>query len=877
MKRHFITALSLAAALSCAKEIPAAEENVQTPVQNTVENALIPGSAIVEFTEEFTAAIEKDFAEGNFLSTKAGAAAEVFSAMGVTSVRRLFEDGGKWEARQRSAGLHRWYHVTYDETVSSTKAGEALSAIPGVVYVEPERKIKSTAVFDDPMFGSQWHYYNDGSRSGMQAGCDINVVPVWEYFTAGSPDVIVGIIDGGVQMDHPDLEAVMIPAGPDGSRSFVYGYSGETIYPHDHGTHVAGTVGAINNNGAGVCGVAGGSDGNGGVKMLSCAIFKKNPSDPKHDIGGNSYNAMVYAANHGAVIAQNSWGYVYETAEDAKRGGVGAMKAAIDYFIERAGCDEKGNQLPDSPMKGGVVIFAAGNDAWPDGWPAEYEPVIAVGSFGADYTRASYSNYGPWVDICAPGGDGYIGVLSTVNDSGYGYMQGTSMACPHVSGVAALLVSHFGGPGFTNEMLIDKLIGGADSGTRLASANIGPKLDAFGSFNHGNSVAPEPVGTYTAEASSNSIVFKWKLTSDEDSPDGKCFSYLLLASENRSDFDDFKVESAPRTMLKKRIFVESAAKIGDELTAVLDGLEFSTNYYVGILSCDYNMNQSAMSGIRQVTTEANRAPVIETAYKGGYRVHSHETLALDYDIYDPDGHEITVSYREGSAADSFVQKDGKNTLTIAGNAVSPGKYTAIIAAKDNTGFDKYDQTTVRMISYEIVGNHAPEVIKPLDGILMTHTGETLKVDLTKYILDVDGEVLSYDIERKNPRIANIRTSDNTLIVTSLYYGTDDVSLTAKDSGGKSVTLDFKLAVRAESAGADISPSVVKDYLTITTGELASTRIRIFSASGALVYDNTRETGAFAPAVIDMRGFAPGTYKVVVESAGTRTEKTIVRV
>lgn len=878
MKRHLITALLLAAVLSCVKEAPAVRDDVQpTPGQEAAESSLISGEAIVEFTEEFTALVEKDFAEDNFLSTKAGGAADVFSAMGVTSVRRLYDDGGKWEARQRRAGLHRWYRINYDESLSATKAEADLSTIPGVVYVEPARRIKSTAVFNDPMLSSQWHYYNAGSGRNMETGCDINVEPVWEYFTAGSPNVIVGIIDGGVQMDHPDLAASMIPSGEDGSWSFVHGYQGYTIYPHDHGTHVAGTVGAINNNGTGVCGVAGGSDGDGGVKMLSCAIFKKNPSDPKHDIGGDTYNAMVYAANHGAVIAQNSWGYVYDTAADAKRGGVGAMKAAIDYFIDYAGCDEKGNQLPDSPMKGGVVIFAAGNENWTDGWPAEYEPVIAVGSFGADYTRASYSNYGPWVDICAPGGDGYYGVLSTINNGGYGYMQGTSMACPHVSGVAALIVSRFGGRGFTNEMLKERLLGGADNGTKLSSENIGPKLDAFGSFNYGDSVPPQSVESYSAVVQSNSIGFKWKVTSDKDSPDGKCYSYLILASENKSDFDGFKVSSVPQSMFRERVVVGNSAKVGDELGASLSRLKFGTEYYVGIVACDYNMNPSAMSELKRLKTDENQAPVIESSYSGNYKVHSHETLVLDYNIYDPDGHEITVNYRKGSEAEKFVSKDGKNTLTIIGNGAAAGKYTAMIAAKDDTGFETADRTTIRMVTYEIVDNHAPKLIKSGDGILMTHTGETLEIDLTKYVLDEDGETLKYEIARTNPRIANIRTSGNSLIITSLYYGKDEISLTARDFRNESSIVKFKLVVRAESSGADVYPTTVKDYLTVATGELGPATIRIWSASGTVIYEKCMEVGVFAPAVIDMRSFAPGIYRVIVESSGIKTEKTIVRV
>lgn len=879
MKRYLIILLSVAAVISsCVKEVAAVADKPQEDKALTADPCIIPGEIIVEFTEEFTLQVEKEFAEGKFLHTRAGGAGEVFASLGVTSVKRLYDDGGEWEERHRAAGLHRWYRIRYDESLPATRAGSDLSSISGVVYVEPVRKIKSTAIFNDPQLSSQWHYYNDGSKNGMQAGSDINVVPVWEKYTSGSPNVIVSIVDGGIQLDHPDLVASAIPAGPSGSKSFVQGFTGYTIYPHDHGTHVAGTIGATNNNGIGVCGVAGGSEGRGGVKLMSCAIFKDNPNDPSRDLGGDSWNAMVWGADHGAVISQNSWGYDYETAEDAKNGSVGSIKSAIDYFIKYAGCDKNGNQLPDSPMKGGVVIFAAGNDAWPDGWPAKYEPCVAVGSFGADYARAYYSNYGDWVDICAPGGDAYKGyeVLSTVTGSKYGKMQGTSMACPHVSGVAALIVSYFGGQGFTNDMLLERLLGGADNTTKLASAKIGPKLDAFGSFNYGGKVAPDPVTEFSVRGQANTLVFDWCLTGDEDAPDGRCYSYFLLASKNRSDFDAFKPSAVPAGMSVRRHIVANDLAIGDDISAVLPDLDFESGYYAAIVGCDYSMNVSAMSDVKSVSTTFNNAPVIETDYTGDFKVHSHETLTVLYDIYDPDGHGINVSYRSGSNADKFVETAaGKYRLDIFGNAAEPGKYSAIISVSDNVG-GSYGQTAFSTVAYEILPNHAPEIIKPLPGILMTRKGETVELDMSEYILDEDGEVLEYTVTHTNSKIGNVNPSGNILTLTSLNFGIDEVSIVATDCRGEQCQLDFRLVVRDPSADADIYPTMVKDFLTISAGEDTGTLIRIYSASGQLVYDETCTAGAFNPAKIDMSDFAPGTYRVVVTIKGKTTERTIVK-
>ena len=107
-------------------------------------------------------------------------------------------------------------------------------------------------------------------------------------------------------------------------------------------------------------------------------------------------------------------------------------RKAIDYFIDSAGCDEDGNQLPDSPMKGGLVVFSAGNDNLANGAPANYERVIAVAALNSNGSKANYSNYGDFVDLAAPG----TGIYSTLPGGTYGNMSGTSMSCPYEIGRA---------------------------------------------------------------------------------------------------------------------------------------------------------------------------------------------------------------------------------------------------------------------------------------------------------------------------------------------------------------------------------------------------------------------------------------------------------
>lgn len=875
--------LSLALA-SCSKEQAGEKDFYSSDVPQEAQEldpCIVPGELIVEFTEEFTAALEKDAAAGvTLVSTKAGGAADAFAAIGATSVRRLYDDGGEFEPLHRKAGLHRWYRISYDPSIMPTKAGDVLSMIPGAVYVEPERKIKCTATFNDPYFSRQWHYYNDGSKSGMSAGSDVNCVPVWENYTAGSPNVIVSVVDGGIQLDHPDLVASTIPAGSNGSKNFCSGYVGYTIYPYDHGTHVAGTIGATNNNGKGVCGIAGGKDGNGGVKLLSCQVFMTNPRGGD-DLGGDTYNAMVWGADHGAVISQNSWGYVYKTKEQAAAGGVGSMKGAIDYFNKYAGCDKNGNQRADSPMKGGLVIFAAGNDNWPDGWPAEYDGCVAVGSFGANYNRAYYSNYGSWVDICAPGGDYYTGyqVYSTTINSSYQYMQGTSMACPHVSGVAALIVSYFGGPGFTSAMLKERLIEGANKNTRLNTQNIGPKVDALGSFTYGASNPPAPVTDLAAEPFANNLELTWSVTADKEAADGKCYSYMALCSEKQSDFNNLDTRALPSTMMSKTVVVPSDKTVGSKISTRFENLDFEKTYYMAIVGVSYTALHSTLSNVVSCKTMPNNPPVIETDYDGDYIIHAHENLNIAYHIYDPDGHKVNLAYKSGSAADSFDMAsqglaDGYSNFKVVGTAADAGTYTAIISATDVCG--ELSKSTVRTVRYKILPNHAPEVLKPCEGVLFTELGKTVSLNLDEYFTDPDGEPLSYAFSHTNPKVANANRTGLMLSVTSLNYGIDQVTVTAKDAKGETCDMTFSVIVRKPDAPADVYPTNVTDTLTVGGGVAQMAQIMIFSSSGQKVFETSVEISAFKPAKIDMSAFPPGVYRVRVIIGEQVTDSTIVK-
>lgn len=409
---------------------------------------------------------------------------EVLSGIGAVSIERVFAVDPRHEARLREAGMHRWYVVRFDEEQSLDQAALSLARLGDVekvefsirlvkcdwgnpVVVDPDQMPAATRAvsyqFDDPMLSSQWHYINTGDptiSSRALAGADINAEAAWKI-ECGSSDIIVAVIDEGVDYTHPDLADNMWvntlekngTSGKDddgnGYTDDIYGYnfyanSGTLTWdaPKDsgHGTHVGGTVSAVNNNGIGVCGVAGGSGNNDGVKIMSCQIYS---NEEGAGISGIA-KAVQYAANNGACILQCSWGYDAGTltSDESFEKSVSLEYQAFDYFMKSQNCDA---------LVGGLVIFAAGNETTAmSAYPGAYNSYISVTALSADGLPTWYTNYGPGCNIAAPGGDSYedvstkgrCSVLSTLPGEKYGYMDGTSMACPHVSGVAALGLSY---------------------------------------------------------------------------------------------------------------------------------------------------------------------------------------------------------------------------------------------------------------------------------------------------------------------------------------------------------------------------------------------------------------------------------------------------
>lgn len=529
MKKKFLYTALFALMLAACSEQELTEQP-STPIGGTevqLPTDVTSGELLIKFDPAMSEILDRTLK----VATRSGGAMtrsgipstdEVLDILGTYHFERIFPVDAKNEERTRAAGLHLWYRVKFDENTDLREAANRLGKLGEISKVQGnghiqcaykkqnyrsyisesalQQKVASRVVmagnsFSDPGLATQWHYANSGSNlfdyqnelgNGSEIGCDVGCMEAWKKCT-GDPSIIVAVLDEGVMNTHPDLagniwvnegEELYADTDADGNgyKDDKYGYnfvsntgiiSWTEASDTGHGTHVAGTIAAMNGNGIGVCGIAGGDGSeNSGVKLMSCQVFS---GDAGVTLDAEA-RAIKYAADNGAVILQCSWGYNSSLASiiEGYTPGPGSEeeweslypleKEALDYFINNAGS-------PNGVIDGGLVIFASGNEyAGMPAFPGAYSKCVSVSAVAADFTPASYTDYGKEVTISAPGGDTeyynpvgkddpeswtdgiYSGsILSTWIQNGtaaYGFMDGTSMACPHVSGVAALGLSY---------------------------------------------------------------------------------------------------------------------------------------------------------------------------------------------------------------------------------------------------------------------------------------------------------------------------------------------------------------------------------------------------------------------------------------------------
>ena len=502
------------------------------------EGELVPGSILVRLDAQ-SAGLVKGGGFGEI-------SAEIFGDVQVTSFRSALPVQPKNMEVARKYGLDQWFIAEFDQQTPVKAVAEKMalsSRVRSVQYNKLVEPIVSDKVFDadglavtkaaeaagegfnDPFAHHQWNLYNDGSISPeAKAGADVGVREAWRL-TGGDPSVVVAIFDCAVATRHEDLKdavwqneaeingaddvdddgngfiddkngfnfvgcfainADYVNGALDGQKqTAVKGKSLDSTSGTGHGTHVAGIIGATNNNGKGVSSIAGGTGNGDGVRLMTCQIFQGS----SYCADAQNAAAFIYAADNGACIAQCSYGnsniikydelYLNggELEDGTKVTSSSLENAALRYFLDPANSNHES-------LEGNMAIFAAGNHSNPYSiYPGALSYVISVTAMGWDFLPGEYTNYGPGCKIVAPGGEwngvsgNYASMILSTGVAGaatqspgvetekgtnknYVYMQGTSMACPHVSGVVALGISYAKklGKKFTREQMHSMLL-----------------------------------------------------------------------------------------------------------------------------------------------------------------------------------------------------------------------------------------------------------------------------------------------------------------------------------------------------------------------------------------------------------------------------------
>lgn len=801
---------------------------------------------------------------------------------------RVFPEDPEFEERHRSFGLHRWYFASADGC-PATKAVAELEDLPGIVRVEREAKAEPNSIpFNDPNRNLQWHLCNDGSLlAKFVEGADLNVVPVWNGFTAGNGDVIVGVIDSGIQYDHPDLSGVIVPAGPDGSKSFLESAAQNPydITPQRHGTHVAGIIGAINNNGKGVCGIAGGKDGKGGVRILDCPAIAAIEGD-----SGNTAMAIVWAADHGAVILNNSWNFVYNSEGEVPSSPDFFTKTAIDYFVQNAGTDKNGNQT--GPMKGGLVVFSAGNKAWSKSMPSMYENVLAVGAIGPAGENTSYTNYGDWVDLCAPGGNAgtyanstYPQIYSTMAGSGYWQMQGTSQAAPAVSGVAALIVSQFGGPGFTNDRLREILIGGADREMmKKHSRYIGPMVDAYGSFMYAMDESLDAPSDVTgAQTPENALGISWTLKKFGSL---NVYRSVVAVSDDPSKLQGLDPLNLPSGITVKTID-GSKYKVEEKITVPVDGLEFGRDYYYTVAGYTRNHTVSGWSAVGSARLRPNTPPELTSDYKREVALTHNDTKVFTLRYHDADGDELDIKLDPASTAGVW-HDDGAGTITftITGKDAPAGSYIARASISDGIC------TKSTYIIYTLTPNRDPVITQK--GTVPQTLRYTEECSVTFSLSDADGDAVSVTCTNGSAAAEWQRNgiSGYTLTIrgNGASAGTYTAAINASDSFGGSTEKQVEYTLLGNNAPIlgtplpDMAVAVGKDatvdlsaHFTDPEGDAVSYSLASAEGVTAIIEGSTLTISAAAPGTGSIRvsasdGMAESvsaSFRISIHNAGAQ--------
>ena len=863
---------------------------------------------------------------------------EYLNSIGATSMRRVFAYSKRFEQRMAAEGINRWYTVYIDtrshnvtRAVSQPSGGVADAAEPvhraslgnyKVSEVEcGATRAASDAPFNDGLFELQWGLRNTGVIGNYTnplgenivssvAGADINVVEAWRQ-TTGSPDVIIAEVDGGIDVTHDDLKGSLwvnkgeIPGNGidddgNGYVDDVYGYNfvddTGTISPVDHGTHVAGIMAARNNNSIGICGVAGG-DGSeqSGARVMSCQIFKVNPNyDPNDPDSPANLSAddnaiaaaIVYGANNGAVISQNSWGF----SQPDMRSKV--VEDAIAYFNANAGNYDR------APMKGGVTIFAAGNYGKSGSYfPAALDNVISVSSYAPDLKAAYYTVYDNWVDICAPGGSAPNGYKYPRNSQGaplseivstlpvkdgkpmYGFLQGTSMACPHVSGVAALVVSKYRGSGFTRDDLWRHLMAGVN-GFDINAQNDSKYADRLGLGYIDAAAALEPIDESVVPSQPSfdesltqtgftTVTVGWRARSLKA---GQVLKYTLYYSTTPLTPSNLKTAATGSITIPASGLEEGAA-----VARTLSGLSTGTRYYAALTATARSGRESAPAFYGgTLATTVNHAPTITVVYGGAnpIRVAGNDFHDIVFRLDDAEGQKLTCSITDQALLN--VERNGNELrVRVFASRLQTGEKSFTL-----TVTDIYGAVATAVINVEKYTDNPPMVKTPIETVGLAR-GETQSIDLRQFVDDEDTGSLTFSAGSVSGTNVSTALDGHTLKVAALGYGQAKQTFEATDCHNQTVSFALDMFVYMNKGIYSLFPTVAENTVYVKLGPSVNGKVtlRVRNAAGKQALEKSCDTAQLdavkRTVMLDVSSLYPGQYTVSIENGGkTYKEKFI---
>ncbi|MBR9788510.1 MAG: S8 family serine peptidase [Vibrionaceae bacterium] len=537
-------------------------------------------------------------------------------------------------------------HLKLGPGRSVEKAIETLQRLPFVDFVEPDYVIRAYVEPDDYYYteGLQWAPNNDGSfyinlwgpflgtLFPITAGADIDANLAWDI-TTGSSDVIVAVIDTGVDYNHEDLAGNMWVNTNPGSSEGVHGYDfynddNDPMDEHGHGTHVSGTICAQGDNKVGVAGVA------WQCQIMALRFLGADGSGYTSD----AISAIEYAVANGAKISNNSWGGEPEHS-DALYSAIQSAADSGHLFIAAAG-------------NGGSDGVGDNNDSTPD-YPSSFNlgNIISVASTNANDDLSAFSNYGSGsVDLGAPGED----IVSTYTiTGGYEIASGTSMAAPHVTGVAVLVASKHPGWGYAD--IKNRILSTTRPLTSLAGKTAtGGVLNAFNAVQE-----PATLPTAPSELSA---------TADSDT------EITLTWADNSNNEQGFHIE-------RDSVYLTT---VGANVTSYSDsGLTPESLYSYQVFA--YNEEGNSSSNMAPATTLATPSGAIQTTLASSEIFGSGTVTGTYVDIAVIDGNDQTIIERLSGGKPANRYSYLQHTWVFTG--VPVGSSTLIVEAGSSVSSD----------------------------------------------------------------------------------------------------------------------------------------------------------------------------------------------